>query len=329
MEQIGIHWEGGALGLGSPLVDRVIIFNNKLIAHGTFQFPYQTLCFWNGSSWIDYNSTELPSSIYDIAVYNNEFYAGGNFQNDTNGQVLNFIARRATIDLLPDTTTCFNTCNAEVSVTVIGVAPDSYLWSTGDTTQAIQNLCPGIYTVTIIDSTGSSSFGTVTITSPPEIIITDTSTDASCSSCSNGSATINVSGGVPPLSHEWSNGETTNSIDSLTAGTYYATVTDGNGCVVNDSVTVGFDVGVKQWTIDNGQLIIYPNPANETVTITAEDIKEVVVSDLLGVQMMRLLRTDYNSNNDITIDISKLPQGIYLLRVQINDGWRVDKVVKE
>ena len=72
---------------------------------------------------------------------------------------------------------------------------------------------------------------------------------------------------------------------------------------------------------------IYPNPANETLTLTAENIKEIVVSNLLG-EVVQSLKFKVQSSS-ATIDISKLPQGIYLLRFQTNNGWRVGKVVKE
>ncbi len=85
--------------------------------------------------------------------------------------------------------------------------------------------------------------------------------------------------------------------------------------------------GLNQLTMHNAQLIIYPNPANETVTITADNIKEIIVTNLLGeVVQSSKFKVQRPS---ATIDIGKLPQGIYLLRVQTNNGWQVGKLVKE
>ena len=114
--------------------------------------------------------------------------------------------------------------------------------------------------------------------------------------------------------------------------------TDSNGCVMIDSVTVGFDVGTSELQIADDKLQIYPNPANETVTIvfrlTQHEIQEIVVSNLLGVQMMRLPRVEYNPRNDryqeATIDISNLASGVYFLKVLMSDGGNaVSKFVKE
>ena len=51
-----------------------------------------------------------------------------------------------------------------ISVTATGgVGPYTYLWSTGDTTQLINNLAPGVYTVTVTDSNNCSAIGTVVL----------------------------------------------------------------------------------------------------------------------------------------------------------------------
>ena len=91
--------------------------------------------------------------------------------------------------------------------------------------------------------------------------------------------------------------------------------------VPNDTTTI------NEMEISDLRVEIYPNPANETLTLTAENIKEIVVSNLLG-EVVQSLKFKVQSSS-ATIDISKLPQGIYLLRFQTNNGWRVGKVVKE
>ena len=55
---------------------------------------------------------------------------------------------------------------------------------------------------------------------------------------SDGFINTTVSGGTAPYSFLWSNGATTQNISGLTAGLYGVTVTDANGCVVEDSYTL-------------------------------------------------------------------------------------------
>ena len=60
--------------------------------------------------------------------------------------------------------------NGTITVNVeCGQAPFSYLWSTGETTQTIENLAPGTYTVTVTDAAGTTAEEAVVV--EPEVII--------------------------------------------------------------------------------------------------------------------------------------------------------------
>src|SRR5204863_3105954 len=52
-----------------------------------------------------------------------------------------------------------------------GNVPYTFLWSNGETTQSIGNLTAGVYSVTILDSSGCSVSNTITLTQPPLISI--------------------------------------------------------------------------------------------------------------------------------------------------------------
>jgi hypothetical protein len=132
--------------------------------------------------------------------------------------------------------TCFGQNNGTAHVSVMsGTPPYSYIWSTGSTAQDIVNLAPGTYGVTVSDVFGCSNFGTVTITQPPALVCTPSSTPANCGLA--GSASISATGGTAPYTVNWSNGLSSNSISAM-PGTYSVTVTDANGCSCTSSVTV-------------------------------------------------------------------------------------------
>lgn len=61
-------------------------------------------------------------------------------------------------------------------------------------------------------------------------------TDAHCQS--DGTITLNLYTGIPPVTYLWSNGATTQNLSNLSGGMYTVTVTDGRGCTKMDSIFV-------------------------------------------------------------------------------------------
>ena len=60
----------------------------------------------------------------------------------------------------------------------------------------------------------------------------------SCGGETDGSAEVNVTGGAPGYLYNWSNGGTTKSINELSVGEYFVTVSDQNGCISLDTVNI-------------------------------------------------------------------------------------------
>ncbi len=130
-----------------------------------------------------------------------------------------------------------------------GVAPYSYLWSDGQTTNPATALYAITYTVTVTDDNGCTKSASTTLTEPPQLTIDAGENDIVYfgypdSACTTLSAS-NVGGGVPPYVLTWSTGSHDASIEVCPMNTtvYYLTVTDANDCMLTDSVQVCvFDV---------------------------------------------------------------------------------------
>jgi hypothetical protein len=118
----------------------------------------------------------------------------------------------------------------------------TYNWSNGETTQTITGLTPGNYTVTVTDSKSCTADETVTVNEfiCPELIIHYTQNDVTCFDECDGSISITaVDNGVPPFSYNWSDGQTTATIENLCAGEYTVTITDAKNCsVISDTYTI-------------------------------------------------------------------------------------------
>ena len=132
--------------------------------------------------------------------------------------------------------TCFGDDDGSATADASGGnSPYTYDWSNGETTQTIQNLGAGTYTVTVTDADNCTGTATVDITEPDVLVVTVTTMDESSPGASDGSATANAMGGAGVYTYLWNTNETTQTIDDLATGTYTVAVTDENGCTAAGS----------------------------------------------------------------------------------------------
>lgn len=139
---------------------------------------------------------------------------------------------------------CWGQHTGEAGVTAFGGLPGGtlfYQWSANSQNFfEIDSLPAGTYTVTVSDNpSGNTATASVQITQPtfPVMLNFTNITPATCTS--QGSATVVASGGTPPLTWEWSNGDTLQTTWFNTGGHYAITVTDSKGCTQKGMVTIG------------------------------------------------------------------------------------------
>jgi hypothetical protein len=134
---------------------------------------------------------------------------------------------------------CFSSSTGSIDLSVSGgTSPYTYSWSSGQTTQDLNNIPASSYSVTVTDANGCQTTSSVTLTEPTQLTSTFTQINVSCNGGSNGSIDLSVSGGISPYSYSWSNGQTTEDISGLSTGNYVVTITDANGCQTSNSVTI-------------------------------------------------------------------------------------------
>jgi gliding motility-associated-like protein len=122
-----------------------------------------------------------------------------------------------------------------------GNAPYTFSWSNGQTGATDANIAAGTYTVAVTNAKGCLQAATVVVSNNNMPALTLASqTNVSCYGGATGSATITESGGAAPLTYSWNTNppQTSASPSNLPAGTYTLTLTDGNGCVVHQTITL-------------------------------------------------------------------------------------------
>ncbi|MFN8292190.1 MAG: PKD domain-containing protein [Chitinophagales bacterium] len=136
-----------------------------------------------------------------------------------------------------------NLANGSATVTVSGgTTPYQYInWPTISTTNVASNLGAGTYIPDFKDANGCSSLLQYSVTLnnlPCGITSSTTVTDVTCFNGTNGSATLNVTGGGSTKTITWSNGGSGASISNLAAGNYTYNYSDNAGNSFSGSVTI-------------------------------------------------------------------------------------------
>jgi gliding motility-associated-like protein len=117
----------------------------------------------------------------------------------------------------------------------------TYEWGTTpvQTGQTATGLLAGLVQVTVTDANGCRSFGQIVVGNEPRPTLSlDFQRNLFCFGDADGQASVIASGGRPPYTYAWSNGQTGPLATGLSVGTVYAFVTDFFGCRDTLAVTI-------------------------------------------------------------------------------------------
>lgn len=129
------------------------------------------------------------------------------------------------------------TCNATVTS---GVAPYTYLWSTGATADSILLTAGGNYSVTGMDSYGCSATASLLVNYPTPLTVNMNSGTSVCANATGTATAVTANTGTAPYNYIWSNGGLNSQmLNGLPPGLIAVTVTDANACSTSAVVNVG------------------------------------------------------------------------------------------
>ncbi len=140
----------------------------------------------------------------------------------------------------------------------------------------ISNLPAGQVFVDAVDENGCSASANTTIGEPAVLVLTPSSTLASCAT-SDGTASVSVTGGTPPYNYQWDDpaASATASITGLASGVYHVIVTDFNNCQAFDLATVNENNTIVI-TLDNSTDALCHGSSDGTADITVTGATGIV-----------------------------------------------------
>lgn len=223
-------------GNGCTAIDSVNVFVNPLpiasVSPGVLICQGQSAVLV-GSGGVSYswNPSGNTNSTITVSPNTSTSYAV-NVIDANNCQATAFVTVTVNPNPIISLSPGYFVCNGTSAILDPGTGGSMYLWSTGQTSQAITVNNQGVYTVTVTNTSGCTSTASTQVTVGGQVISNNNSTAI----CQGQTATLDA--GYPGFTYQWSNGSTAQTITVSTAGAYSVTVTDPGGCTGTIANTV-------------------------------------------------------------------------------------------
>jgi len=151
----------------------------------------------------------------------------------------------------------------------------------------------------------------------------------------NNDAAINitVTGGLPPYTYLWSNGASTEDIDSLVAGSYSLLLADSTACTYADTFTVFEIVGLVNIHFKS-DFYFYPNPVNDKLIVGFNEItygKDVLIKlyKIDGQLLYENTLKVTDARQHFPIDFSRYRNGIFFIQIITDETISIKKVIHQ
>ena len=222
-----------------------------------------------------------------------------------------FVTNNTTIqvaDVQIEASSCEANATGGIDIAVTGGNGNfTYEWSNGATTEDLANLAPGTYSVTITDGLNCPRVaGPYEVAQPNPLNVADVElVEIECPGATDGQIQLTTAGGTAPYTYLWSNGATTEDLTDLPEGEYSVTITDANGCTVEE-------------------LFVVPNPGKVYISLTVTDATgndmadgALTVTNVFGGTPPYQYEWDMGAT---TASVDNLPPGNYSVTITDAEG---------
>lgn len=205
-----------------------------------------------------------------------------------------------------------------------GHAPYTYEWEPSNKTTAsiiVSDSAVVTYTCTVTNSCGSSKADTVKLIPDNPIL------NVCCNATINSGDSVALTAMGDCRWHWWVpvsslNCDTCATViaEPQTTTTYTITGTDSLGCQIEETVTVTvLPTGIEKIQSDN-LLAIFPNPNTGIFTIEATGINNKAIIEVYNMFGQKVYQGNMNPSTITQINLSNEPAGLYLYRVNTEQG---------
>ncbi len=340
------YWTQGT----SP--NRVCIVDFDAVPHypGTGNYVTSQIKMFEGCGMIEIHTTSMPSDggTHTMGIENSGGSAafavtGRNatswsitsdyvaFEPECGDTFTTFVTNGPDLSITMDSLDCLGDMDGALTANANGSNPITYLWSTADTSATISNIGVGTYTVTATDSAGCfNSLGT-DLFSPQGLAGSFDKVETLCESSTDGSITLNPSGGTPPYSYSWSSGGTGLTESNLAAGAYIVTITDDGNCDIALNVDLDFEnenpsinLGADKFICPNQSTVIAAPPGytsylwseastTNSIVISSAGVYSVTASDGAGCEGSDTVEVFLNISDQVDLGETKRGLGPIVL----------------
>lgn len=239
--------------------------------------------------------------------------------------------------LTPTDKTCQETNNGAINVSILGGTPPySFSWSNGATTQNIQQLASGVYSLTMTDLNNEQVIGATSVAyNPfyPEPIVGSLNGATAIQAWTAYSYSLPLSNGS---SYDWTvqggilNSSTSNSANiqwnAGPTGQIGVEVSSIFGCVSKDSFEVLIQyVGIDDHAQNSGR--VYPNPSNGNFSIDFGQNLENEI-EVLDIKGQLVYRQFISNQSKINLNLNLQP-GWYFVRYPLNGDYHESNIIIE
>lgn len=290
------------------------------------KYIYTDYC--TGFFWLTYpgkSGNWITKKIADLS--NNDYSSFGLDKNDELYLAANTSGKVFRIDLdcqeIPLTYSTINACKDSLNGQIQVSSPNQleYIWSNGDTTNTINNLSPGFYKLTVIDSVFCATV--IDSIQIKEVISSDTIIQLN--------ATLYLQTDTLATNFQWYQdsipiaGANESTYEPTETGIYYVTY-NLEGCTfTSDSFKVEITINKNLTSPD---IKVWPNPAKNILNIRSSnsnvELNSINVYNALG----QIIITKQINDLITTLDISNYPTGIYAIEAKQGDKRKLIKFMK-